>query len=129
MTFQPPDPGENEDYLFRILREIKKSPELSQRELSARLGISLGKANFLVRALIRRGWVKMENFKTSSNKKAYLYYLTPEGVEEKAKTTYQFLKRKTREYERLEEEIRQLREEARESGLSATEQDQNENRL
>lgn len=129
MTLHPSDSIEHEDVLFRILREIKKSPEVSQRELSTRLGISLGKANFLVRALIRRGLVKMENFKTSGNKKAYLYYLTPEGVEEKTRTTYQFLKRKTREYERLSEEIRQLREEARESGLSVAEQDHGENRL
>ena len=121
MTLQPQDTIDNQDALFQILREIKKSPEVSQRELSARLGISLGKANFLVRALVRRGWVKMENFKTSDNKKAYLYYLTPKGVEEKARTTCRFLKRKTWEYERLEEEIRQLREEAQESGLSVDE--------
>lgn len=112
-----PQDHRNDEQMLRVLREIKKSPEMSQRELSSRLGISLGKANFLIRALMERGWVKMENFKASNQKTAYLYYLTPEGVEEKARTTYHFLKRKTKEYERLEEEIRQLRQEARESGL------------
>jgi len=121
MTPQPPDRAENEDVL-QILREIKKSPEMTQRELSSRLGISLGKANFLINALIQRGLVKMENFRTSNNKKVYLYYLTPKGLEEKARTTYLFLTRKVREYERLEEEIRQLREEARENDLPADEQ-------
>lgn len=112
-----PQDHRNDEQMLRVLREIKKSPEMSQRELSSRLGISLGKANFLIRALMERGWVKMENFKASNQKTAYLYYLTPEGMEEKARTTYHFLKRKTKEYERLEEEIRQLRQEARESGL------------
>jgi EPS-associated MarR family transcriptional regulator len=118
MPIQPPDQIENEE-LLRILREIKKSPETTQRELSARLGISLGKVNFLLNALIQRGFVKVENFRKSSTKKAYLYYLTPRGIEAKAKTTYLFLMRKMQEYERLEQEIRQLREEAGESDASA----------
>jgi EPS-associated MarR family transcriptional regulator len=111
MSLQPTDQIEKEEVL-RILREIKKSPEMTQRELSSRLGISLGKVNFLLRALIERGLVKVENFKTSTNKKAYLYFLTPRGIEEKARTTYFFLKRKTQEYEKLENEIRLLKEEA-----------------
>jgi EPS-associated MarR family transcriptional regulator len=115
MSLQPPDNIENEEIL-RIMRAIKNSPETTQRELSSRLGISLGKVNFLLKALIQRGWVKVENFKTSTSKKAYLYYLTPRGIEEKARTTYFFLKRKMQEYEQLENEIRQLREEAQESG-------------
>jgi EPS-associated MarR family transcriptional regulator len=118
MTLQTRDSIENEEVL-RILREIKKSPEMTQRELSSRLGISLGKVNFLLNALIQRGWVKVENFKTSTSKKAYLYYLTPHGIEEKARTTYLFLKRKMQEYEQLEYEIGQLREEAREIGIPA----------
>lgn len=117
MSLQPPDHIENEEVL-RILREIKKSPEMTQRELSSRLGISLGKVNFLLKAMIERGLVKVENFKTSTNKKAYLYFLTPSGIEEKARTTYFFLKRKMQEYEQLENEIRQLTEESRESGTS-----------
>ncbi len=115
MALQSSDPIENEEVL-RILREIKKSPAMTQREISFRLGISLGKVNFLVRALIEKGFVKVENFKTSTTRKGYLYYLTPRGIEEKTRTTCLFLKRKVKEYEQLENEIRQLREEAQESG-------------
>lgn len=128
MSPQLPDQIENEQVL-QILREIKKTPALSQRELSARLGISLGKANFLINALIQQGIVKMENFRTSNNKRVYLYYLTPTGIEKKAKTTYYFLKRKMKEYEELEEEIRRLQEEARESGIPIDERDRGVNNL
>jgi len=96
---------------FKILREIDTNPQLSQRELSSRLGFSLGKINFLLRELIDRGLVKAENFKNSNNKRAYLYLLTPTGIETKAKTTYCFLKRKIEEYEKLEKEIEQLKKE------------------
>ena len=128
MSPQAPAHRESEEVL-RILREIRKSPEMTQRELASRLGISLGKVNFLVNALIQRGMVKVENFRTSTSKKAYLYYLTPRGIEEKTRTTYKFLKRKLKEYESLEEEIRQLREEVRASGVTADEQDRIDNRL
>jgi EPS-associated MarR family transcriptional regulator len=101
---------ESEEVL-KVLREITKNPEMTQRELSSRLGISLGKINFLMNALIQKGFVKAHNFKNSKNKKAYLYYLTSRGFEEKARITYRFLRRKMKEYEQLNEEIRQLRQE------------------
>ena len=101
---------ETEESLM-ILREIGTNPRLSQRELSSRLGLSLGKINFLLKAMIDWGLVKAENFKNSSNKRAYLYLLTPLGMEEKAKTTYRFLKRKIEEYEKLKKEIAQLEKE------------------
>ena len=123
MSVPTPDQHEKEDALH-IIREIDRSPEMSQRELSSRLGISLGKVNFLINALIRKGFVKVENFKKSSNKIAYLYNLTPRGIEEKSRMTYLFLKRKTREYEQLELEIRQLQEEVQKSGAPAEAQDQ-----
>ena len=97
--------------VLKLLREINKSPEMTQRELSLSLGISLGKVNFLIKALIDKGHIKVDNFKKSNNKSAYLYYLTPKGVEEKAKITYRFLRRKMNEYEQLEKDIRQLRQE------------------
>src|SRR5512133_3068068 len=100
MSVQPLDRRESEEIL-RIFREIDRSPETTQRELSARLGISLGKVNFLVNALIGQGFVKVENFRNAGSKSAYLYYLTPAGMEEKARTTYLFLRKKIREYERL----------------------------
>ena len=109
---------ESEEVL-RLLREIKRSPALTQRELSNRLGISLGKVNFLLKALILRGLVTAHNFKNSHNKKAYLYILTPHGLEEKTQATCRFLKRKLKEYERLESEIKLLRQEIRDLGVSA----------
>jgi len=95
-----------------VLREIDAYPEMTQRTLSLRLGLSLGKINFLVKALIEKGLIKVENFKNSKNKSAYLYSLTPHGFEEKTKATYLFLKRKIEEYEKLEVEIKQLKKEA-----------------
>ena len=124
----PPDRLENEEAL-RIFREINRSPEMTQREFSSRLGISLGKVNFLINALIQKGFVKVENFKKSSSKSKYFYCLTPRGIEEKSRMTYLFLKRKMREYEHLELEIQQLREEMRESGVDSEEQVQSSNRL
>ena len=123
MSAQISDQLENEEALH-IFREIDKSPELTQRELSSRLGISLGKVNFLINALIRKGFVKVENFKKSSNKTAYFYLMTPGGIEEKSRMTYHFFKRKMREYEQLELEIRQLREEVRASGAPSEAQGQ-----
>ncbi|MGA2331297.1 MAG: MarR family EPS-associated transcriptional regulator [Syntrophales bacterium] len=105
--------------ILKVLREITLTPEMTQRELSSRLGISLGKVNFLVNALIQKGLIKAHNFKNSHNKKAYLYYLTPAGIEEKAKITYRFLKRKIKEYEQLEEQIRLLEKEVGEVGTSS----------
>ena len=122
MSVQSPDQLENEEIL-RIFREIDRSPEMTQRELSSRLGISLGKVNFLINALIGKGFVKVENFRKSCSKSAYLYYLTPTGMEEKTRTTHLFLKKKIREYERLATEIQQLRKEVQESGLPSEEQD------
>ena len=110
--------------ILSMLREINDSPSTTQRELSARLGISLGKVNFLLRALIEKGLVKVGNFKKSKNKPAYLYQLTPHGIEEKTRITYHFLKRKMKEYEQLEKEIERLTQEVRETGLTLEIQDE-----
>ena len=105
---------ESEEVL-KLLREIEQTSETTQRELSSRLGISLGKINFLLKSLIDKGHIKVDNFKKSNNKSAYLYYLTPKGAEEKAKITYRFLWRKIKEYENLEQEIRRLKHEVSEA--------------
>ena len=94
-----------------LLRTISENPQITQRELSSRLGLSLGKVNFLMKSLIEKGFIKANNFKNCQNKIAYLYLLTPRGIEEKAKITYHFLRRKTEEYERLEKEIQDLQKE------------------
>jgi len=96
---------------FLMLREINANPRVTQRDLSARMGLSLGKVNFLLKALIEKGLIKAENFKNSRNKMAYLYFLTPKGIEQKAEITYHFLKRKMAEYEKLRHEIRELEKE------------------
>ena len=116
MSFQDPSRIESEAAL-KILNAIRDNPEITQRELSSMSGISLGKVNFLLKSLIERGWVKVDNFKKSNNKNAYLYYLTPRGIEEKAKTTVLFLKRKISEYERLEQEIKTLQAEISNSAV------------
>jgi EPS-associated MarR family transcriptional regulator len=97
---------------FQILRLLNENPELSQRELSERVGISLGAVNYCVKALIERGLVKAGNFSASQNKLGYAYVLTPAGIAEKARLTGRFLARKRAEYEALRMEIDALSREA-----------------
>jgi EPS-associated MarR family transcriptional regulator len=104
--------------VLKILLEIHDKPGMTQRELSSRLGISLGKTNYLLKALIHKGFIKADNFKNAENKTRYIYLLTPKGMEKKARATYRFLKRKKQEYERLEEEIRRLSQELEQNGKS-----------
>ena len=92
---------------------------MTQRELAQHLGISLGKANYCLKALIDRGWVKANNFKNSNHKAAYAYLLTPRGVEQKTKITLRFFKQKMREYEQLKKEIVELEQEVRANNGSA----------
>jgi len=94
-----------DDTSFKILSAIAKSPPHSQRSLSQTIGMSLGSVNFCLNALIKKGLVKVENFKNNDNKLAYAYLLTPKGVREKSKLTAKFLRYKMQEYERLHEEI------------------------
>ena len=86
-----------EEAHYRLLRLLDASPNLSQRELARELGVSLGKVNYCVNALIEKGWVKARNFRNSNNKLAYAYLLTPRGIEQKAAITVQFLHRKVAE--------------------------------
>ncbi|MFI8622096.1 MarR family EPS-associated transcriptional regulator [Marinomonas sp. NPDC078689] len=101
-----------DEYRYKILKELQYSPDLSQRELAKRLGISLGKTNFCLKALIEKGLIKAGNFKRSTNKAKYLYLLTPTGIEAKARLTRKFLHKKLQEHEALALEIESLREEA-----------------
>jgi EPS-associated MarR family transcriptional regulator len=101
-----------EEVRYKLLTLLGPNPQLSQRELARELGMSLGKVNFCVRALMDRGWIKAANFKNSRNKIAYMYLLTPRGLEEKARVTARFLQIKMREYEALKIEIEQIRTEA-----------------
>ena len=96
---------------LKVMRLLEANPSISQRELADMLGISLGKANYCLRALSDKGWVKMRNFKSSRNKAGYAYLLTPAGLARKAELTVHFLRRKVGEYEALKEEIAQLEKE------------------
>jgi EPS-associated MarR family transcriptional regulator len=102
----------SEETRYQVMRLLEANPELSQRDVARELGISLGKVNYCVQALIRKGWVKAANFKNSHRKAAYMYFLTPRGMEEKGRLTLQFLGIKIREYEKLRVEIDEMRREA-----------------
>ena len=107
----------NEIHL-KVLREIEGNPKITQRELAQQLGVSLGKVNYCLKALIDRGWVKATNFKNSHNKVAYAYLLTPNGLEEKAKITVRFLKQRMHDYEMIKQEILELQAEINGSNVS-----------
>lgn len=94
------------------MRLIAAHPEMSQRDLARELGISLGKVNYCLQALLGKGLIKAMNFKNNKNKIAYSYLLTPKGVDQKAKLTVDFLKRKEKEFEALKSEIEALKQEA-----------------
>lgn len=97
---------------YELIRLLETNPEMSQRDVARKLGISLGKTNYCLRALIHKGWIKAANFKNSRNRVAYMYKLTPRGIEEKANLTLRYLQIKIREYETLRVEIERLRSEA-----------------
>ncbi len=94
---------------LKVLRALEANPELSQRQLAAELGVSLGGVNYALKALIERGFVKANNFRKSGKKAAYLYVLTPTGIAEKTSLAAAFLGRKLEEYEVLRQEIEALK--------------------
>ena len=100
---------------YRILKLLQDDPTASQRKIADELGISLGRVNFCLKALIDKGLVKVNNFRNSAHKRAYLYLLTPRGIEDKAVVTARFLKRKLDEYESLRRELDDLQREAQRS--------------
>jgi len=101
-----------EENRYQLLKLLEENPSLNQRELAKAMGISLGKTNYCLNALIERGLIKAANFKRSKTKMNYAYYLTPKGIEEKAQVTLRFLKRKQQEYELLVKELEELQNEA-----------------
>lgn len=105
----PPIP---EDTDLALLRQISTQSAASQRDLASRLGISVGKINYCLRALVDKGWIKANNFRRADNKWAYAYLLTPAGAKAKVQLTRAFLARKEEEFEALQIEIARLRSEA-----------------
>jgi EPS-associated MarR family transcriptional regulator len=104
----------NRDIHLDLLRKLESNPEYTQRELSKEIGVSLGKVNYCIRKLTEKGLIKITNFKQNPNKMGYAYLLTPRGIDEKAKLTISFLKRKVIEYEILKKEINALQLESEE---------------
>ena len=98
------------DIRLDLLRRLESNPEYTQRELSKEMDVSLGKVNYCIKKLTEKGWIKLTNFKQNPNKVGYAYLLTPKGIEEKARLTFSFLKRKIKEYEILKDEINKLKE-------------------
>ena len=107
-----PESRVHEEAHLKVMRMIGTDPEISQREIATELGMSLGKTNYCLRALIDKGFVKARNFRKSNKKIRYFYQLTPRGIEHKTRLTVAFLERKRREYEALEQEIEVLSREA-----------------
>jgi EPS-associated MarR family transcriptional regulator len=103
-----PEPGDD-SAMIELMRLIEERPEMNQRELSEAIGISLGKLNYVMRALVDRGWVKTNNFRRSPNKLAYAYVLTPKGLARKVDITRRFLRAKEDEFARLQATIERLR--------------------
>lgn len=101
-----------DEYRVKILKRLEQNPEISQRALAIEIGVSLGRANFCLNALMEKGFIKANNFKNSRNKKAYAYLLTQKGIAEKARATTRFLERKIEEFEILQKEIENLKREA-----------------
>ena len=96
---------------YRALKILEQQPDLTQRQLSEALGVSLGKTNYLLKSLIDVGWIKLGNFQKSRDKWGYAYFLTPKGMTEKAAITIRFLKKKKQEYIALQSEIARLQQE------------------
>ncbi len=97
---------------LKVLRMLHEQPDLSQRNLAKELGVSLGGINYCFKALVEKGWIKLENFSASKHKLGYIYVLTPSGLKSKSSLTMDFLKKKLLEYEQLSYEINVLKAEA-----------------
>ena len=94
---------------YRLLKILEQQPDLSQRELADKLGISLGKTNYLIKSLIDVGWVKLDNFQRSDNKWRYAYLLTPKGISTKTKITINLMKMRMKQYDELKNELKNER--------------------
>jgi len=102
---------------YNLLKLIEEKPHLSQRAIAKHMGVSLGKVNYCLQSLIEQGHIKARNFYSSKNKSAYMYLLTPSGIEEKVRVTYRFLKYKIQEFEEVRQEIERLKSETQDLGV------------
>jgi EPS-associated MarR family transcriptional regulator len=98
----------NSEIRYRILKAVEEDPQITQRELASKLGVSVGKVNYCLRALMKKGFVKARNFRNSSRKRQYVYKLTPQGVAERTRVTIAFLRIKSAEFDEIRAEIDRL---------------------
>ena len=108
----------DQELKYKVLKILEQQPDMTQRQLSDALGVSLGKTHYLIKSLIDVGWIKLENFKKSDNKWGYVYLLTPKGILEKSLVTTKFLKNKQKEYDKLKNEIEMLKQEVKNQTLN-----------
>jgi EPS-associated MarR family transcriptional regulator len=107
-----------EEIRYHLFKILENEPNLSQRDMARKMGISLGKVNYCITELAKKGFIKVNRFKSAKNKMPYTYLLTVRGIEEKSKLTINFLKRKLREYEEIKRQIGELSREIEENQLS-----------
>lgn len=107
-----------DDVQLKVMRLIEATPDITQRDLASKLGVSVGKANYLLKGLISKGLVKAENFRKSQNKIGYLYIFTPEGLEQKARITRRYLQKRVAEYESMKAELEAMRQPLKRSASS-----------
>ena len=100
-----------DEIAYKLLKLIESNAHMSQREIAQKMGVSLGKTNYCLKALMNKGFIKLQNFYNNKKKSAYIYILTPKGIEEKSEVTYRFLQRKIKEYEDIKVEIENLKNE------------------
>lgn len=111
----PEQIAKNEELALRLMRMLEATPGVNQRDMAQQTGVSLGSLNYCLKALVAKGWVKVQNFAHSNHKLGYVYVLTPSGIAEKAAITHRFLQRKMSEYETLKTEIEALKSEVESS--------------
>ena len=116
---------DKEEIQLSLLRLLENNPELTQRGMTKGMGISLGKINYCLSELSKQGLIRVERFKNSKNKTAYMYHLTPNGIEAIGKLTFNFLKKKIREYDDLKEEIKTLNDLLKETDPDANDSELN----
>ena len=112
------NPAYEQEIRYRLLKILAEEPKLRQLDMAKMMGISVGKVNYCISELAKKGLIKVKRFKSAKNKVPYTYILTPRGIEEKAILTVRFLKRKIEEYEEIKHQIRVLTQEVEENGLT-----------
>ena len=109
--------NDDHEIRYRIFKLLSDNPSLTQRQMAEQMGISLGKFNYCLNELVQKGFVKVNRFKSSQNKAAYMYILTPRGLEEKTKVTVLFLKKKIQEFEKIKQQIEEISSEVEDAVL------------